>query len=59
MMYQLKRRWGKIDCMDLWVIKPTNQVSPSSRFWVPHCSTLLHYAHEKDAMSRNLIKSIM
>ena len=27
----------KTDCTDIWVIKPINQVSPSSGFWVPHC----------------------
>ena len=27
----------KTDCKDLWVIKPTNHVSPSSGFQVPHC----------------------
>ena len=24
------------DCTDLWLIKLTNHVSPSSGFWVPH-----------------------
>ena len=28
----------KTDCMELWVIKPTNQVSASSGFRVPHWS---------------------
>ena len=29
------RSWNS-DCTILWVIKPTNQLSPSSRFQVPH-----------------------
>ena len=37
MTYQFQSRSGKTDCTDLWVIKPTNQVSPSSGFMVPHC----------------------
>ena len=34
-------------CMDLWVIKLTNQVSPSSGFRVPHCLSThwLLFAH--------------
>ena len=32
MTYQFQRHSGKNDCTDLWVIKPTNQVSPSSGF---------------------------
>ena len=36
MLYQLQNRSRKTDFMDLWVIKPTNQVSPSSVFRVPH-----------------------
>ena len=28
--------WKKSDCTDLWVIKLTNQVLPSSGFRVPH-----------------------
>ena len=29
MTYQFQSRSGKTDCTDLWVIKLTNQVSPS------------------------------
>ena len=36
MTYQFQSRSGKTDCMDRWVIKQTNQVSPSIRFRVPH-----------------------
>ena len=33
-------REKKTDCTNLWVIKPTNQVSPSNGFRVPHCCCL-------------------
>ena len=36
MTYQFKISTGKTDCTDLWVIKLTNQVSPSIGFRVPH-----------------------
>ena len=41
MTYHFQSRLGKNDCMDLWVIKLTNQVSPSSGFPVPHCFNLI------------------
>ena len=36
MTYQFQIRSGKTDRTDLWVIKLTDQVSPSSGFWIPH-----------------------
>ena len=37
MMFQFQSLSGeKTDWLDLWVIKPTNQVSTSSGFRVPH-----------------------
>ena len=35
--FNFKGVWEKTDCTDLWVMKPTNQVSPSSGFRDPHC----------------------
>ena len=40
-LWRIKAVWGKFDwgipdCTDLWIIKQTNQVSPSSGFLVPH-----------------------
>ena len=39
MTYQFQISSGKTDYTDLWVIKPTNQVSPSIGFRVPHSAT--------------------
>ena len=39
MTYHFQSRLGKTDCTDIWVIKLTNQVSPSIGFRVPHYET--------------------
>ena len=41
MVYQFQSSLGKKDCTDLWVIKLTNKVSPSSGFWVSHFTSSL------------------
>ena len=40
MTYKFQSLSGKTDFIDLWVIKPTNQVSPSSGFRVPLYPTI-------------------
>ena len=41
MTYHFQSRLGKTDCMDIWVIKLKDQVSPSIGFRVPHCITII------------------
>ena len=47
MTYQFQSRLRKTDCTDLWVIKLTNQVSPSIGFQVPHWYVKISHKYRK------------